>query len=75
MGARERLTDRYGAPPVRYGAPPVRPIPFLFLRDRAAERRDGLLVAGRLHSPPRSISPAQSPWVARPPAPPARALP
>ena len=35
----------------RYGAPPVRPAPYLFLRDRKAERRDGLLVAGRLLCP------------------------
>ncbi|MGD0108483.1 MAG: hypothetical protein ABSC06_31250 [Rhodopila sp.] len=35
----------------RYGAPPVRPAPYLFLRDREAERREGLLVAGRLLCP------------------------
>jgi hypothetical protein len=35
----------------RYNAPATRPAPYLFLRDRQAERREGLLVAGRLLCP------------------------
>jgi hypothetical protein len=35
----------------RYGAPLPRPVPFLFLRDRQTEKRDGLAVAGKLLCP------------------------
>jgi hypothetical protein len=44
MGATESMR-------CRYEAPSTRPSPYLFLRDRQAEQRDGLLVAGRLLCP------------------------
>ena len=43
MGATESMRSRYEAPAVRSV--------YLFLRDREAERRDGLLVAGKLLCP------------------------
>ncbi|MGD0108768.1 MAG: hypothetical protein ABSC06_32735 [Rhodopila sp.] len=59
MGAPESLRHRYGAPAVR-------PAPYLFLRDRKAERRDGLLVAGRLLCPwPQPLTEARREELAR----------